>query len=63
VIAPGPFPAGKRQVLAGGAIPAARPGLPRHRWCGEGRTGGSGPGRSVRYEIRVDGVLDGRWAD
>jgi len=23
----------------------------------------SGPGRPVRYEIRVDGVLDDRWAD
>ncbi len=23
----------------------------------------SGPGRPARYEIRVDGVLDGRWAD
>lgn len=23
----------------------------------------SGPGRPVRYEIRVHGVLDGRWAD
>lgn len=23
----------------------------------------SGPGRPVRYEISVDGVLDGRWAD
>jgi hypothetical protein len=23
----------------------------------------SDPGRPARYEIRVDGVLDGRWAD
>ena len=23
----------------------------------------SGPGRPARYEIRVDGVLDDRWAD
>jgi hypothetical protein len=23
----------------------------------------NGPGRPARYEIRVDGVLDGRWAD
>ena len=23
----------------------------------------SGPGRRARYEIRVDGVLDDRWAD
>ena len=23
----------------------------------------NGPGQPARYEIRVDGVLDGRWAD
>jgi hypothetical protein len=23
----------------------------------------SGPGRAARYEIRVDGILDDRWAD
>jgi hypothetical protein len=28
-----------------------------------GRTGVNGPGRPARYEIRVDGVLDDRWAD
>ena len=43
---------------------AARPGLPsRLPAAARERTGVSDPGRPARYEIRVDGVLDGRWAD
>jgi hypothetical protein len=34
----------------------------RGRRCGKGAAGVSGSGSPTRYEIRVEGVLDSRWA-
>jgi hypothetical protein len=69
-----PCTARTRQLRPAGAIRAAGPGLPwRLPACGtdlagrwlpvEGRAAVSGPGRPPHYEMRVDGVLDDRWAD
>ena len=68
------FTARNRQARNAGAMGSARPGRPaRLRGCGtdppgagcpaRGRTGVTGPSGPARYQIRIDGVLDDRWAD
>src|SRR5215469_9884771 len=53
----------KPRIFATGAIGATRRGTPRRPGRARAGAGVSVSGWPAEYEIRVAGVLDGRWAD